>query len=159
MVDVFDFTTALPRRIERHIRSSWTLIPAVRNLLFRHNILHTASVAYKHEIDDADMLAQHAKDLTAAAVEINDHLVRGYYTTKTGKKLPINHDLTKVQYADGLSEKAKVLLRNLSYVTSQHAALKRCVKKLATRCSARGGSMASPYLSQFHRAVAILGWC
>ena len=130
MVDVHSFTTALPRRIERHIRSSWTLIPAIRNLSFRHNILHTASVAYKHEVDDADMLAQHAKEHTAAVAEIYGHMDRGYYTTKTGKKRPINNDLTKVYYAVGISEKAKVLLRNLMYVTSQQCGTQEVRKKI-----------------------------
>ena len=130
MVDVFDFTTALPRRIERHIRSSWTLIPAIRNLSFRYHILHAASVAYKHKIDDADMLAEHAQELTAAVKEVYDHMERGYYTTLTGQRRRINHDLSKVRQAVGLSNKANLLLRNLAYVTSKQCGTQEVRKSI-----------------------------
>ena len=43
-VSVFDFTEGLPRHVEGKIRKDWTLVPAVRNLWFRHTAEHNDSL-------------------------------------------------------------------------------------------------------------------
>ena len=64
-------------------------------------------MTYKHKLDDADMLAEHAQELTAAVREVYDHMERGYYTILTGQRRRVNHDLSKVRQAVGLSQKGE----------------------------------------------------
>ena len=46
-VDIFDYASGIPRRIERHIRADWMLVPALRNLYFRRALLESSSIMYK----------------------------------------------------------------------------------------------------------------
>ena len=69
-------------------------------------------------VADADALAQKARDLCEAAKNIYEyHLFHGYMLTRSGKKIPINGDITKVRWAHGLTQTQKFLLNNLSHVS------------------------------------------
>ena len=43
-VDMFDYTAGIPRRVERHMRASWMIVPALRNLCFRRQILEASNI-------------------------------------------------------------------------------------------------------------------
>ena len=129
-VDLFDYTSGLPRRIERHMRSSWVVVPALRNLCFRYNVLNATSIAYKHDVSEANSLEDHGKELCAAASELYHHLENGYSRTPTGQRCPIKGDISKLRYAEKLSDKAKQLEKNLRYVSSQQCGVQEVRHKI-----------------------------
>ena len=118
MVDIFEYTLGLPRRIERQVRSSWMLVPGLHNLQFRRTLLETASIAYKHSVEPGEMTELHAKELVAAAAELYQHLDVGHFRTATGRRRAIGGDIAKLRHAEHLSAKAKLLERNIRYVSS-----------------------------------------
>jgi len=81
-VSLFDYTSSLPRRVERHLRASWVLVPAVRNLYFRRALLEASSIAYNFKQTDNGMLEDHSKELCAAAAELYHHLQAGLCMTQ-----------------------------------------------------------------------------
>ena len=118
MVDIFEYTAGLPRRIERQVRSSWMLTPGLRNLYFRRTLLEQASIAYRHTVEPGEMTEHHAKELCAAATELYQQLQSGHFRTSGGRRRAIAGDIAKLRYCENLSEKAKLLERNIRYVSS-----------------------------------------
>ena len=117
-VDIVEYTTGLLRRIERQVRSSWTIPPAVHNLCFRRMLLDGASIAYGHTVEPGEMTENHAKELCAAAAELYQQLESGHFTTSGGRRRAVAGDIAKLRYVENLSEKAKLLERNIRYVSS-----------------------------------------
>ena len=118
VVDMHEYTSGLPRRCERQIRSSWNIVPAVHNLHFRRSLLEGASIAYKHSIPHGEMTEEHGKDLCDSAAELYRTLYGGYYRTAGGRRRAVGGDIAKLRHAEHLSGKAKVLLRSIQYVSS-----------------------------------------
>ena len=114
-MDIFDYASGIPRRIERQLRASWTLTPALRNLYFRRALLETASIAYNFDCNDFPLLEEHGKEMCGAAAELYHHLQNGYYKLSNGQKRAIGGDIAKLRFAKDLSPKAKLLERNLRH--------------------------------------------
>ena len=89
MVSLAVYTRGLPRRIERQIRASWILVPALRNLYFRRTLLESASIAYSSNSKALEDTDAHGKELCAAAAELYEHLQKWSYERHDGKLRPI----------------------------------------------------------------------
>jgi|NorSeaMetagenome_1021524.scaffolds.fasta_scaffold17796_2 hypothetical protein len=129
-VSLSDYTQGLPRRVERQLRASWIVVPAVRNLYFRRSLLEAASISYRTDekaLADPDA---HGKELCAAAVELYEHLQSGSYKTHDGKMRPISGDLTKLSYVPTLSAKARQLLASMRCVSSQQGGVQEVRTKI-----------------------------
>jgi hypothetical protein len=118
MVDMHEYTSGLPRRCERQVRSSWNIVPAIHNLYFRRSLLEGSSITYKHSMQPGEMTAEHGKELCDAAAELYQMLYGGYYRTAGGRRRAVGGDIAKLRHAEHLSEKAKLLLRSIRYVSS-----------------------------------------
>ena len=64
------------------------------------------------------MTEHHAKELCAAATELYQQLQSGHFRTSGGRRRAIAGDIAKLRYCENLSEKAKLLERNIRYVSS-----------------------------------------
>jgi len=118
-VDSRLWTAGIARRIEAQLQADWSLIPALRNLDFRHSMYAGSSLKFQTRVETADSLAAQARDYCEAAKNLyQHHLWHGYQLTRTGRKQYINGDITKLPFAHGLTVVEKELLRNLRYKTS-----------------------------------------
>ena len=115
LVDMFQYTTGLPRRIERQLRSSWVLVPGLYNLYFRNQIRESSGIAYRMSLEAGHTLEAHGRDLCAAGAELYKLLADGKYRTSAGKLRKISGDIAKLRYADGVSPKAKTLEANMRH--------------------------------------------
>jgi hypothetical protein len=118
MVTMDEYTAGLPRRVERQLRSSWSVVPSVQNLHFRRGLLEGSSIVYRRAVEPGEMTEEHAKELCDAAAELYQTLQGGHYRTAGGRRRAIGGDIAKLRQAEHLSEKAKLLLRNIRYVSS-----------------------------------------
>ena len=108
------WTAGIARRIEAQLQADWCLIPALRNLDFRHGMYATSSLKFQTQVETADSLASQARDYCQAAMNLyQHHLWHGYQLSRTGRKQYINGDITKLQFAHGLTAVEKKLLHNL----------------------------------------------
>ena len=96
----------------------WCLIPALRNLDFRHSIYAGSSLRFQTQVETIDALATQAKEYCQAAMNLyQHHLWHGYVLSFSGKKRYINGDITKLQFAEGLTATEKKLLHNLGFIS------------------------------------------
>ena len=110
------WTAGIARRIEAQIQADWCLIPALRNLDFRHSMYAGSSLKFQTKVETADALAAQARDYCQAAMNLyQHHLWHGYQLSRTGRKQYINGDITKLQFAHGLTAVEKKLLHNLGF--------------------------------------------
>ena len=58
------------------------------------------------------------------------HLENGYFRTPTGRRCPIKGDISKLKFAEKLSDKAKQLEKNLRYVSSQQCGVQEVRHKI-----------------------------
>ena len=78
-VTISTYTRGLPGRIERQIRTSWILVPALRSLLFRRSLSESANIAYRSNLTALEDSDAYGKGLVAAAQEIHGRLQNGTY--------------------------------------------------------------------------------
>lgn len=117
-------------RVERQLRASWIVVPAVRNLHFRRKLLEAASISFRSDekaLADPDA---HGKELRAAAVALYQHLQSGSYKAHEGKMRPISGDLAKLSYVPTLTRIARQLLANMRCVSSQQAGVQEVRTKI-----------------------------
>jgi len=112
-VNCFEYTSGLPRRVERHVRASWMLVPALRNLYFRRAILDSSSIARSFSQTDSDMLEDQSKKWCEAAKGLYHHLQHGHFRMASGKKRAIAGDISKLKFAIGLDPEQKALEQNI----------------------------------------------
>ncbi len=101
------------------MRSSWVLTPALRNLYFRRALLESASIMNRCTAESGELAEVHTRELCAAAAELYHHLQTGHFKTSSGQRRAIAGDMAKLRYAENLSEKARLLERNMRQVSSQ----------------------------------------
>ena len=111
------WTAGIARRIEAQLQADWALIPALRNLDFRHSMYAGSSLKFQTKVETADALAAQARDYCQAAMNLyQHHLWHGYQISRTGRKQYINGDITKLPFAHGLTAVEKKLLHNLGFL-------------------------------------------
>ena len=111
------WTAGIARRIEAQLQADWALIPALRNLDFRHSMYAGSSLKFQTKVETADALAAQARDYCQAAMNLyQHHLWHGYQISRTGRKQYINGDITKLPFAHGLTAVEKRLLHNLGFL-------------------------------------------
>ena len=84
-VTLATYTKVLPRRIERQIRASWIVAPALRNLFFRRTPLESASIAYHSNQSALGDIDAHGKEFVAVAQEIYGQLQKRYLHQAAGQ--------------------------------------------------------------------------
>ena len=110
----------IARRIEAQIAGDWTLVSSAHNLTMRWNALRHSYLTCKMQLPTDRALSANAALLVDAADMLFKRLHCGTYTTQ-GQKRPINGDITKLQYADGLSGEEKILVGCFGKVTKKVA--------------------------------------
>ena len=76
-----------------------------------------SSLKFQTQVETADSLATQAKEYCQAAMNLyQHHLWHGYTLSFTGQKRYINGDITKLQFAEGLTAIEKKLLYNLGSI-------------------------------------------
>ena len=76
-----------------------------------------SSLKFQTQVETVDALATQARDYCQAAMNLyQHHLWHGYILSFSGQKRYINGDVTKLQFAEGLTVIEKKLLRNLGFV-------------------------------------------
>ena len=116
----WEFAASLAARVEGSIRNDWILVPAMRNLTTKWAALTGDDVACKHVVDTQKPGQIHAAELADAAANLYKKLAKGYWTDGK-KRRKINHDLTKLPYAENLSPLEKNLVKDLSFLSSKIA--------------------------------------
>ncbi len=75
------------------------------------------SLRHQAQVETADALAEHARQLIVAAKNLYEHhLWHGYQVSRTGRKQYINGDITKLRFAYGLTAVEKQLLHNRGFL-------------------------------------------
>ena len=97
-----NFVAGLARRAESSVASDWSLIPTVRNVVWRWWGLSDTRPAVRHFIDRTIPGKEHANVLKKSLLEIMKTLHVGTFTVR-GKKRRINSDLSKLSQADNIS--------------------------------------------------------
>ena len=113
-----EFTTKIVRRAEFQLHAAWDVTPALTNLHWRHTMLRTPSLGATFQHKDADETRLAAREYCEAAKGLYDKLWHGY-VLRNGKRRRIDGDIGKLRYAENLSAKERLLLRNMSYIGSK----------------------------------------
>ena len=111
------FSKMLAGRVEGSIRNDWVAVPAARNLGVKWKALCGDDAACRHAVDPNKAGVEMAAELTEAAGALYEKLGKGYWWDGR-KKRKINHDVTKLKYALGLSTAEKNLVKDLSFLGS-----------------------------------------
>ena len=77
-----------------------------------------SSLKFQTKVETDDSRAALARDYCQAAMNLyQHHLWHGYQLSRTGRKQYINGDITKLQFAHGLTDVEKKLLHNLGFTS------------------------------------------
>lgn len=114
------YAQMLATRPEAQISGDWMLIPASRNLHWRHSVLHSSFKLCKQKIAPGESLNQNLEQLIEAAKKLWQRMNKNSVSVD-GRSRPINGDMTMLCKADGLSSAEKVLLRSYLNVTKNIA--------------------------------------
>ena len=107
------------RRVESNIKADWNLVPAQRNLTTKWDALCGDDVACKHAVDREKAGNVLAPELVDSATKLYEKLAKGYWTDSQGKKRRINHDFSKLQYAENLTQMQKDLIRDMTFLSNK----------------------------------------
>jgi hypothetical protein len=112
-----EWAKMLATRVEASIRNDWLAIPCARNLSTKYRALCGKSLACKHFVDPNKAGVEQAAEVTTAAAALYQKLEKGYWWDGA-KNRKINHDVSKLQYAVGLSTTERNLVRDLQFLSS-----------------------------------------
>ena len=101
------------RRVESNIKSDWNLVPAQRNLTLKWDALCGDEVACKHAVDREKAGNVLSAELVASATKLYEKRAKGYWVDHQGKRRKINHDFTKLQYAEGITKMQRDLIQDM----------------------------------------------
>ena len=105
---LFDVTRGLAQRIEGQYRRHWSFVPGLWNLYFREQINLGISLKAPTAIQQALTAKSVEVDAAIAAAELHKLLIDGTYTdARTGKKQRIDKDVSKLPFADGITQAQK----------------------------------------------------
>ena len=118
------YKMSFPFAIHNLFSLLWTCILLVFNSSaseFRFSPFHVCwfvAEISKTQVETTDALATQAKEYCQAAMNLyQHHLWHGYVLSFSGKKRYINGDITKLQFAEGLTATEKKLLYNLGFIS------------------------------------------
>ena len=107
------------RRVESNIKTDWNLVPAQRNLTTKWDALCGDDVACKHTVDQSKAGNVLAAELIQGATQLYEKLAKGYWVDPQGKKRRINHDFTKLQYAEKLTKMQQDMIRDMVFLSKK----------------------------------------
>ena len=107
------------RRVESNIKSDWNLVPAQRNLTTKWDALCGDDVACKHTVDRDKAGNVLSAELVDSATKLYEKLAKGYWLDSQGKRRKINHDFTKLQYAENLTKMQRDLIRDMVFLSKK----------------------------------------
>jgi len=110
----------LARRIEVQIAGDWSVVPAAHNLTMRYNSLKHSYLSCRRNCPPDRPLAENASILIKAVEKVFESLHKGVYEAH-GSKRPINGDITKLKYADGIDNEERQLVDSYNLVTRKVA--------------------------------------
>ena len=108
----------LATRPETQISGDWMLVPASRNLHWRHSVLHSAFKLCKQKIAPGESLNENLIQLIEAARKLWERMLKNSVQIDN-RKCPINGDMSMLFKADGLTSAEKILLRSYMNVKCQ----------------------------------------
>ena len=116
-IDTEDWVRVMSRRVEASVSRNWTFGFVTWNYLFRSSVNLTRSM-YAYERKHGQDLSKSCTpaSLEKRAIEVAKGLW-SHYRDVSGHKKPVNGDMTKVRYVDGLSESAHLLLKNIEHAS------------------------------------------
>ena len=115
-VKLFDLARGLPQRIEGQFRRHWGFAPALWNLYFRERVNLGASLSIKRGQELGGRGGECAEtDAAIAAADIYQKLGKGHYRLSDGRRRKINNDVTKLNFAVGLSPLQRRLLADFRF--------------------------------------------
>ena len=109
------FARMLASRGEGALRNDWLAVPSARNLATKWKALCGDDAACRHHVDTEKAGVEMSAELTEAAGALYEKLSRGFWFDGR-KRRKINHDVTKLQYALGLSPIEKDLVKDLTFL-------------------------------------------
>ena len=107
------------RRVESNIKTDWNLVPAQRNLTTKWDALCGDDVACKHNVDREKAGNVLAGELVESAKQLYEKLAKGYWVDAQGKRRRINHDFTKLQYAENITKMQRDLIRDMVFLSKK----------------------------------------
>ena len=107
------------RRVESNIKSDWNLVPAQRNLTTKWDALCGDDVACKHPVDREKAGNVLSAELVESATKLYEKLAKGYWVDFQGKRRRINHDFTKLQYAENITNMQRDLIRDTVFLSKK----------------------------------------
>ena len=107
------------RRVEANIKNDWNLVPAQRNLTTKWDALCGDDVACKHAVDREKAGNVLSAELVEAASKLYEKLAKGSWIDFQGTKRKINHDFTKLQYAENITPMQRDLIRDMTFLSKK----------------------------------------
>ena len=116
-VSLFDITRSLPQRIEGQYRRHWAFVPGVWNLYFREQVNTGVSLSTQTHGAASNPCDGVEQDAALAAAEIYEKLHTGPYETQTGQRRKIARDVSKLLYAEELTQQQRRIFADFSFRT------------------------------------------
>ena len=115
----WEHTLMHARRVDSNIKTDWNLVPAQRNLTTKWDALCGDGVACKHTVDREKAGNVLAAELVDSAAQLDEQIAKGYWLDAHGKRRRINHDFTKLQYAENITNMQKDLIRDMVFLSKK----------------------------------------
>ena len=115
----WEHTQMHARRVESNIKTDWNLVPSQRNLTTKWEALCGDDVACKHAVDREKAGNVLSAELIDSATKLYEKLAKGYWKDTDGKRRRINHDFTKLQYAENITDMQRDLIRDMTFLSKK----------------------------------------
>ena len=126
MVTPDEFLRGFPKRVERQIVTDWTAVPIVQSVWFKYTVEHLPLAVTGFPKKRSRPLEDTGKEYTEAMRKLYRVLSEGFTEcvrdsngVVRAKKMPIAGDVTKLPFAQGLTEKEKELARKVASVATK----------------------------------------
>ena len=116
-VKLFDMTKGMARRVEAQFRRHWSFVPSLWNLYFREQVNLGTSLSAMSRGAKAQPQDAVEQDAAMAAADLIEKAHSGFYRTQEGKRCPIQGDMSKLRFAEGITPMQKRLLADFSFRT------------------------------------------
>ena len=114
---LFDLARSLPQRIEGQYRRHWAFVPGLWNLYFREQVNTGVSLSTQTRGAASNPCDDVEQDAALAAAQIYEKLHTGTYKTQTGRRRKIDGDVSKLLYAEGLTQQQRRILSDFNFRT------------------------------------------
>ena len=107
-------------RAEAQTAADWMLIPAIRNVVWRHDVLRQCHFKCKQKLAPGLTHGENVEKLVEGMKKIFQRLQRDEIYVK-GKKTKVNGDTSVLWRADDITSEEKIILRNYAESTKNVA--------------------------------------